>query len=118
MRQRGLAFALCGVSLLVSVAASEHALAARGAQSPYDTLYVVTKDTAIRSAPEVGSAIKAPLAKGTEGVVMRWCRPEFNFRSWAYGSTRERRSMLKRHACEIKVNGIIGFVDGAVLDPM
>lgn len=91
---------------------------AQGAQSPYDTLYRVTEDTHLRSAPEQGSAIKGQLARGIEGVVMRWCRPEFNFRDWAYGSLSKRRQMLRTRLCEVQINGVIGFVDSRHLDPM
>ncbi|TLP48825.1 MULTISPECIES: hypothetical protein [Cohaesibacter] len=91
---------------------------AKGAQSPYDTIYEVIADTNLRAAPEAGSKVKVPLDKGTEGVVMRWCRDEFNFRSWAYGSLSKRRAMLKVRVCEVQVNGTIGFVDAKFLDPM
>lgn len=91
---------------------------AQGAQSPYDTLYLVLRDTTLRAAPEGGSALKAPVAKGTEGVIMRWCRPEFNFRDWAYGSLSLRRSLLKPRICEVEVDGMVGFLDAKFLDPM
>lgn len=91
---------------------------AQGAQSPYDTLYRVVKATNLRSAPEQGSAVKTDLAKGTEGVVMRWCRPEFNFRDWAYGSFSKRRKMLKDRICEVEAKGVVGFIDAKYLDPM
>ena len=91
---------------------------AKGAQSPYDTIYEVVANTSLRSAPEAGSKVKVPLDKGTKGVVMRWCRDEFNFRDWAYGSLSKRRKMLQTRVCEVQVNGTIGFVDGKYLDPM
>ena len=106
------------LGLLALSATATQGLAAKGAKSPYDTIYVVTADTTLRSAPEAGSSVKAQLAKGTEGVVMRWCRPEFDFRAWAYGSTRDRRTMLKTHVCEVKAKGVIGFIDAKFLDPM
>ena len=107
----GLAFLMGGLSVI----GGAHA---QGAQSPYDTIYKVVRNTELRSAPEAGSAVKGPLAKGTQGVVMRWCRDEFNFRSWAYGSISKRRSMLKDRICEVEANGVIGFVDAKHLDPM
>lgn len=104
--------------LAILLAASSFEVQAQGAQSPYDTLYRVIKATHLRSAPEEGSAVKTDLAKGTEGVVMRWCRPEFNFRDWAYGSLSKRRKMLKNRICEVEASGVIGFVDAKYLDPM
>ncbi|WP_319529010.1 hypothetical protein [uncultured Cohaesibacter sp.] len=106
------------LGLLALGATATEGFAAKGAKSPYDTIYVVTADTTLRSAPEAGSSVKVQLAKGTEGVVMRWCRPEFDFRAWAYGSTRDRRNMLKSHICEVKANGVVGFIDAKFLDPM
>ena len=107
-----LAFA-AGLFLLPAVGAS-----AQGAQSPYDTIYRVIGDTSLRAAPEDGSAVKAALPKGTEGVIMRWCRPEFSFRDWAYGTLRQRREMLKDRVCEVQAGNVIGFVDTRFLDPM
>lgn len=106
---------VCAVLMLF---AASGAVVAKGAQSPYDTIYEVIGNTSLRSAPEAGSKVKVPLDKGTKGVVMRWCRDEFNFRDWAYGSLSKRRNMLKTRICEVQVNGTIGFVDAKYLDPM
>ena len=106
------------LSLLAAAIPIGDAMAGKGAQSPYDTIYKVTKDTQLRAAPEIGSVRKVDLAKGTEGVVMRWCRGEFNFRDWAFGSLAQRRAMLAVRVCEVKVNGVIGFIDAKYLDPM
>ena len=108
----------CGLIAAVALSGASQGALARGAQSPYDTIYVVISDTELRSAIEPGSSVVAKLDKGTEGVVMRWCRNEFNFRDWAYGSLSKRRTMLKKRSCEVKVNGTIGFVDAKHLDPM
>lgn len=109
----------CALLLGAYVAGAPSAsLANKGAQSPYDTIYVVLKDTYLRAAPEANAAKKYPLAKGTEGVVMRWCRNEFSFRDWAYGSLSQRRKMLQSRVCEVQVNGKIGFVDAKYLDLM
>ena len=113
--KHSLIVATCTLCLTLGV--SGFALA-KGAQSPYDTIYEVIADTSLRVAPEAGSKVKVPLDKGTKGVVMRWCRGEFNFRSWAYGSLSQRRAMLKERVCEVQVNGTIGFVDAKYLDPM
>ena len=107
-----------GLAVLAGVVAAPSAGLTQGAQSPYDTVYVVITETSLRQAPEAGSAIKSPLAKGTQGVVMRWCRNEFNFRDWAYGSLSKRRLMLKNRVCEVQVGGKIGFVDAKYLDLM
>lgn len=104
--------------MMGSLALPSDANAGKGAQSPYDTIYVVLKDTYLRAAPEEASARKFPLAKGTEGVMMRWCRNEFSFRDWAYGSLSQRRKMLQSRVCEVQVNGKVGFVDAKFLDPM
>lgn len=110
---------LSGAALAVMIVASgAGSVWAQGAQSPYDTIYRVTKDTSLRTAIETGSATKKAVAKGTEGVVMRWCRNEFNFRDWAYGSLTKRRAMLKARACEVEIGGVVGFIDGKYLDPM
>ena len=107
-----------GLLILAGIVAAPVAQAGKGAQSPYDTIYVVLADTHLRSAPEEGSAVKYDLPKGTEGVVMRWCRGEFSFRDWAFGSLSKRRAMLKVRVCEVQVNGKVGFVDAKYLDPM
>ncbi len=104
--------------VLLSGLMSAPAVQAQGAQSPYDTIYLVLKDTTLRAAPEAGTSVKGLVAKGTKGIVMRWCRPEFNFRDWAYGSLSLRRSMLKKRTCEVESNGVIGFIDAKFLDPM
>ena len=106
------------VVLGVVLCASSAVVWAKGAQSPYDTIYQVIADTTLRTTPEAGSAVKVPLDKGTKGVVMRWCRDEFNFRAWAYGSLSARRALLKERVCEVEVNGTIGFVDAKFLDPL
>ena len=110
---------IVAAALVLSVGAVHSpAQAGKGAQSPYDTIYEVIGDTHLRASPEAGSAVKAPLKKGTEGVVMRWCRGEFSFRDWAYGTLAQRRAMLKTRVCEVQVGGNIGFVDAKFLDPM
>jgi len=91
-------------------------------QSPYDTTFSVAsgwggKDVEMRAAPEAGSAVVGTLPKDAKGIVLRWCRPEFNFRNWAYGSRDGRKAQLKDKACEIEWNGKVGFVDGDRLVP-
>lgn len=107
-----------GLALLSALAMAPVVALAQGAQSPYDTVYEVISEAELRSSIETGSAVKSVLAKGTEGVVMRWCRNEFSFRDWAYGSLTKRRRMLKSRACEVQVGGMIGFIDAKHLDPM
>nr|WP_321456695.1 hypothetical protein [uncultured Cohaesibacter sp.] len=109
---------LGGVFLLAFCALLPVSGEAKGAQSPYDTMYVVLKDTYLRAAPEANSKIKYHLPRGTEGVMMRWCRNEFSFKDWAYGSLSQRRKMLQSRVCEVQVNGKIGFVDAKFLDLM
>ncbi|WP_321446809.1 hypothetical protein [uncultured Cohaesibacter sp.] len=117
--KRSIRLLSCTLLLCAGVAgAPSSSMANKGAQSPYDTIYVVLKDTYLRAAPEVNSAKKYLLAKGTEGVVMRWCRNEFSFRDWAYGSLSQRRKMLQSRVCEVQINGKIGFVDAKYLDLM
>ncbi|WP_146006426.1 hypothetical protein [Cohaesibacter celericrescens] len=107
-----------GLALLSGLVLAPGVGLAQGAQSPYDTIYVVKSDAKMRVAIETNSAVKATLSKGTEGVVMRWCRNEFNFRDWAYGSLSKRRSMLKNRVCEVQAAGKIGFVEAKYLDLM
>ena len=102
----------------ICLALDPAAIAAKGAQSPYDTMYLVLKDTYLRAAPEPDSAKKFPLGKGTQGVIMRWCRNEFSFRDWAYGSLSQRRKMLQSRVCEVQIDGKVGFVDAKFLDLM
>nr|WP_321459466.1 hypothetical protein [uncultured Cohaesibacter sp.] len=108
----------CALLLAAAMVLSPDASMAKGAQSPYDSIYVVLKDTYLRAAPEENSARKYPLAKGTEGVMLRWCRGEFSFRDWAYGTLSQRRKMLKSRVCEVQINGKVGFVDAKFLDLM
>lgn len=109
-----LAMALVGLALMAAPAVA--------GQSPYDTTFSVAsgwggKDVEMRAAPEAGSAVVGTLPKDAKGIVLRWCRPEFNFRNWAYGSRDGRKAQLKDKACEIEWNGKVGFVDGDRLVP-
>ncbi len=90
--------------------------------SPYDVTYAVrgglgAGPVQMRAGPEAGAAVVATLPKGTKGLVMRWCRPEFNFRKWAYGGRDAHRAQLKGKVCEIDWNGKTGFVDGTDIRP-
>ncbi|MEZ5841142.1 MAG: hypothetical protein R3D02_12210 [Hyphomicrobiales bacterium] len=98
------------------------ALPAAAGQSPYDTTFAVDsgwggKDIEMRAEPEAGSKVIGTLPKDAKGIILRWCRPEFNFRNWAYGSREGRKGQLKDKACEISFDGKVGFVDGDKLVP-
>ncbi|WP_316861686.1 hypothetical protein [uncultured Cohaesibacter sp.] len=115
----GLIKGIARASLIAGILAlSPGSGAAQGAKSPYDTVYKVIADSYLRKDIAEASGKKAQLEKGTTGVVMRWCRPEFSFRDWAYGTLSKRRKMLQVRACEVKANGVVGFVDAKILDPM
>ena len=96
--------------------------AAAQSASPYDVTYAVRggltgTEVRMRAGPQDGAAIVATLPQGVGGIVMRWCRPEFNFRKWAFGGRGMHRAQLKGKVCEVDWNGRIGFVDGAALEP-
>ena len=50
------------------VGAPSASLANKGAQSPYDTIYVVLKDTYLRAAPEANAAKNILLPKAQKGL--------------------------------------------------
>lgn len=112
MRVRAVAAAsLLAFGLALSGGASAQA------PSPYEMRYTTRADTALRSSIEAGSGTVASLTKGTDGIILRWCRPEIPFSSWQFGSPATWRKLLDARACEVDANGRVGFVDGTALAP-
>ncbi|MCC2111124.1 MAG: hypothetical protein KDJ16_03730 [Hyphomicrobiales bacterium] len=103
------------------IAATAATAAAAQSASPYDTTYKAAgqggKPVVMRAGPEQTSPAIGEIESGTTGIVMRWCRPEFNFGKWAFSSRDGHRLQLKDKACEVEVGGKVGFVDGADLSP-
>ncbi|MCB1507826.1 MAG: hypothetical protein KDI98_03405 [Hyphomicrobiaceae bacterium] len=94
------------------------AIAAAQGASPYDTRFETRHDAAVMAGPEEGSAVTGQIADGTEGIVLRWCRPEFPFHEWAFGGRDMHRRLLDERVCEVSVNGqVAGFVRGSDLAP-
>ncbi|MCC2112654.1 MAG: hypothetical protein KDJ16_11525 [Hyphomicrobiales bacterium] len=111
------------IAVAIALAAISAAPAAQAqSSSPYDVTYAVrgglgAGSVDMRSGPDAGAAVIATLPKGAKDIVMRWCRPEFNFRKWAYGGRDAHREQLKGKVCEVEWSGKTGFVDGADLRP-
>jgi len=105
------------VCLFVAVGLVAPELVLAQSASPYDMTYKARKDTVMRAAPEAGSAAKGNLARGTAGIVLRWCRPEIPFNRWQFGGRGTWRILLDERVCEISSGGKVGFVDGVNLDP-
>lgn len=99
-----------------AVAAAIVAASTTGADAqsdnPYDMRFIVLNDAQLRAAPEAGSSVSGQVAAGTRDVVLRWCRPEFPFQSWMFGSQRVQTQLLNERVCEIQAAGQIGFIQG------
>lgn len=83
--------------------------------NPYDLRFVAVADAPLRAGPEAGDAVTGTLAAGTQGVRLRWCRPEFPFEQWMFGSARVQQQLLDERICEIDAAGTVGYVDGEAL---
>ena len=106
--------AFFGIAAAIVVASTAEADAQRS-DNPYDMRFVVTLDTPLRASVETGSATIGTLASGTRDVRMRWCRPEFDFQGWMFGSPRAQQQQLNQRICEVDAGGTIGFVAGEAL---
>ncbi|MFK7792597.1 MAG: hypothetical protein AB8B88_07995 [Devosiaceae bacterium] len=107
--------AFFGVAAAI-VAASTTDADAQRSDNPYGMQFVVTQDAALRTGPEVGSALSgATVASGTRGVTLRWCRPEFDFQGWMFGSASTQQTQLQQRVCEVNAGGQIGFMPGEAL---
>ncbi|MBL4784460.1 MAG: hypothetical protein JKY49_03430 [Cohaesibacteraceae bacterium] len=88
------------------------------AQSPYDRTFKVRKsDAPFLAGPDAGAFQKGTIKKGTDGIILRWCRDEFPFRDWAFGGRSKHLKLLNERVCEVSVDGRIGFMNGRDLKP-
>ncbi|WP_069307945.1 hypothetical protein [Methylobrevis pamukkalensis] len=88
--------------------------------SPYDTAYTTFKapdGVAMRSAMQDGASVVGTIPPDATGIVLRWCRPEFNFGDWQFGGARAQRQALDARWCEVSYNGKVGNVQGRMLAP-
>lgn len=97
------------------VAASTTSADAQRSDNPYELRFVTTEETPMRASPEADSAVSGTLASGTGDVAMRWCRPEFDFQGWMFGSPAAQQRQLDERVCEVNAAGQIGFVPGSTL---
>lgn len=97
------------------VAASTTNADAQRSDNPYDMRFTVSQDASLMAGPEAGSATTGQLAAGTRDVILRWCRPEFPFEQWMFGSNRIQQNLLNERVCEVQAAGTVGFVDGSAL---
>jgi hypothetical protein len=105
------------LSIAAVVAAGALAWTASHAAGPYDTIYKTNGKAQLHAGPGDTTAVKEIIAKGTKGIILRWCRPEMPFRTWEFGGPKARRGILDKRWCEIDVGGRIGFMHGSHLNP-
>ena len=106
--------AFFGIAAAIVVASTGEADAQRS-DNPYDMRFVVSEEAPLRATVETGSAVIGTLASGRRDVRMRWCRPEFDFQGWMFGSPRAQQQQLDQRVCEVDAGGTIGFVAGEAL---
>lgn len=106
--------ALLGIAVAL-VAASAVPVDAQRSDNPYDMRFVAGDDTDVRETVEESSPIIGTLVSGTRNIRMRWCRPEFDFQGWMFGSDRIQRQQLDERVCEVDAGGQIGFVPASAL---
>ena len=105
--------AFFGVAAAIVAASTADA----GAQTdnPYDLRFVAAADAPMRAGPETGDAQTGTLAAGTGDIRLRWCRPEFPFEQWMFGSARVQQQLLDERVCEVEADGRLGYVAGDAL---
>lgn len=107
--------AFFGVAAAI-VAASTTDVDAQRSDNPYGMQFVVTQDAPLRTGPESDAALMGPtVASGTSNVTLRWCRPEFDFQGWMFGSPGAQQGQLAQRICEVNAGGQIGFIPGQTL---
>lgn len=106
--------AFFGVAAAI-VAASTTGADAQMSDNPYDMRFVTAEAQPLRAGPEMDSAIVGTVETGVRDIAMRWCRPEFDFQGWMFGSPRAQQGQLDQRVCEVDVNGQIGFIAGSAL---
>lgn len=106
--------AFFAVAAAIVAASTTHADAQRS-DNPYDMRFVVSQAVPMFAGPDAGSASRGEVAAGTRDVVLRWCRPEFPFQQWMFGSPRVQQTLLNERVCEVEAAGSVGFVAGSAL---
>lgn len=106
--------AFFGVAAAI-VAASTTGADAQRSDNPYDMRFVTTQTQTLRAGPEASSAVSGEVASGARDVTLRWCRPEFDFQGWMFGSSRVQQGQLNDRLCEVEASGQIGFIQGSAL---
>lgn len=112
--------ALAGAALAAALAHIGTA-AAQGAPSPspYDMTFALRGAGAapLYAGMSEQSGRAGELPAGADGIVLHWCRKEFSFGAWQFGSRKEQLKLLDERWCEISWKGKVGNVPGAVLAP-
>ncbi|MFN3226026.1 MAG: hypothetical protein ACE360_07240 [Hyphomicrobiales bacterium] len=106
--------AFLGVAAAI-VAASTTDADAQRSDNPYDMRFVTTQEQSLRAGPEMDSAVSGTVDAGVRDVSMRWCRPEFDFQGWMFGSPRAQQIQLDERVCEVNADGQVGFIPGSAL---
>lgn len=106
--------AFFGVAAAI-VAASTTGADAQRSDNPYDMRFVTTEEQPLRVGPDANSAVSGTVASGVRDVSMRWCRPEFDFQGWMFGSPGVQQRQLDERVCEINADGQVGFIPGSAL---
>jgi hypothetical protein len=92
--------------------------AAAQSAGPYDMRYAVAAETPLTADMDKGSRVTGAIPAGSDGIVLRWCRPEIPFATWQFGSPATWRKLLDERRCEVGWNGKVGTVDGSALQPV
>ncbi len=105
---------------IVAAALVVTGVTAAAAQSPgpYDMRYAVTAETPLTADIDKGSRATGAIPAGSDGIVLRWCRPEIPFATWQFGSPATWRKLLDERRCEVGWNGKVGYVEGSALQPV
>jgi hypothetical protein len=107
--------AFFGVAAAI-VAASTTGADAQRSDNPYGMEFVVTQEAPMRSGADADAPLMGPVvASGTRNVTLRWCRPEFDFQGWMFGSPGAQQMQLDQRICEVNASGQIGFIPGDAL---
>jgi hypothetical protein len=115
-----------GAAMKVSTAAVSVVLICAGAiaasaqsPSPYDRTFALRGGTeaVLYADMSASSSKKGVLPAGASGIVLRWCRSEFDFGKWQFGTLKDQLKYLDARWCEVSYKGVVGNVPGSVLTP-
>lgn len=109
-----------GAAVAVLLAGTGGASAAGApSPSPYDMTFTLRAAGATPLYGAMAASAKAvgEVPAGATGIVLRWCRKEFSFGAWQFGSRKEQLKLLDDRWCEISYKGKVGNVPGSVLAP-